>query len=367
MLGLYIHIPFCLHKCYYCNFNSIPIDNSFLLKQYTEALIKEIQNRKNSTIIKTIYLGGGTPTILPVQNIEKIFNIIFKNFKILNHPEISIEANPDTINLRKLKTLYLLGINRISLGIQAFQDKLLKNIGRTYSVKEIFKSYGLIRESSFNNVSFDLMFDLPNQTFFDWEQTLLKTVKLKPEHISAYALTIEKGSIWEKEKKQISTEEVEMYKFAIKYLKTAGYKHYEISNFSLLNKESQHNQIYWNNQEYMGIGAGAYSYIDNRRFGNIADPKTYITRVLNNEDIINEEEILNFEDKIRESIILKLRLIKGINIQEFNQQYKIDFEEKFKDALSKMIKLKLLKKVGNYIRLTKKGILLSNEVFIEFL
>ena len=354
MKSLYIHIPFCKHRCYYCDFNSYSnIDN--LIDDYMIALKKEIQSYSFSEY-KTIYFGGGTPSYVDERKIVEILKLI--DYKTAE--EVTIEVNPGTVNKEKLQYYIDNGINRLSIGLQATQNDILKAIGRIHTLQEFEKTFLDAREVGFKNISVDLMFGLPNQTLEDVNESLEYIIKLKPEHISCYSLILHQKIF---DNLPSDEDEREMYYLIIDKLREAGYKHYEISNFAKPGYESKHNLVYWNQGEYVGAGAGASSYIDNKRYSNVSNIKEYI----NNYDNRTIEEIQSEEDKEREYIILKLRLIEGINIEEINEKFNINACEKYKEQIEKLMKIALLEKDEKKIRLTKKGLDLANVVWQEFI
>jgi len=267
-LGLYLHFPFCISKCPYCDFNSYQLENDNQISSYISALYQEItaySKKFKKSNIKTIYLGGGTPTILSGIQICNILEFCKDKFTIDKNAEITIEANPGTLDGKKLKLLIKSGINRLSLGGQSFNDLFLEKLGRIHNTQEIIDSYYLAREAGFNNINIDIMFALPDQTTEDLQDTLKKAVFLKSDHLSLYNLTIKPGTEYYKDYKKgklnlpTEDEDFDMYSWAINYLEENGFEHYEIANFAHPHKRSKHNQIYWQNQPYLGIGAGAYS------------------------------------------------------------------------------------------------------------
>ena len=354
MKSLYIHIPFCKQKCLYCDFNSYSNADK-LINDYVIALKNEIQSYSFNAY-KTIYFGGGTPSYIDEKSIIDILNCV--DYK--KAEEITIEVNPGTVTKEKLRSYIENGINRLSIGLQATQDNILKEIGRIHTLEDFEKTYIMAREVGFKNISVDLMFGLPNQALKDVEESLDFIIKINPEHVSCYSLILHENIFNNLPEDE---EEREMYYLIINKLKEAGYEHYEISNFAKPGYESKHNLVYWNQGEYVGVGAGASSYIDNKRYTNVTNINKYITNY--GDRII--EEIQSADDKEREYIILKLRLIDGINIEEMNEKFNINVCEKYKEQIEKMKKLELLEYNDKKIRLTKKGLDLANVVWQEFL
>lgn len=371
--GIYIHIPFCKRKCYYCDFNSYANkEESF--KPFKEAIIKEIKNRKEllKDLITSIYIGGGTPNVLPPFYIEEILNEIYKYYDISKDAEISIELNPGLINDEKLKIYKEIGINRVSIGLQAWQDKLLKKIGRIHTIRDFIGNYDMTTKY-FNNINIDIMYALPDQTFDDFKETLSNVVALKPTHISCYGLILEEGTVlyklYEDNKiKPVDDEfEMMMYHYGIDFLKDNGYEHYEISNYALPGYECQHNLLYWKDLQYIGFGPGAYSFVDNSRCGNVKDIKEYIEMIDKTGTAIKDIDVLDEKDKMSEYMFLGLRMMSGVYDRDFKSRFGKSMFSVFKDAIDKNIELNLLIREGDNIRLTQRGVDVSNNVFEDFL
>ncbi|MFH1824976.1 MAG: radical SAM family heme chaperone HemW [Candidatus Firestonebacteria bacterium] len=372
-IGIYIHIPFCIKKCNYCDFNSYVIENESLKSKYIKALMLELDNyEKENILIKSIYIGGGTPTVLSGCELESILKNILKNFKTKTNIEITVEANPGTIDYEKILILKNAGVNRLSFGLQSTDDKILKCLGRIHTYSNFLENYNLARKIKFNNINIDIMFGIPGQTVSDLKNTLLKVKDLQPEHISAYDLTVEEGTNFYNDLKEgrlkcvLESDEVEMYYLIIDLLKDK-YLHYEISNFAMLGKECIHNKIYWTNDEYIGIGAGACSKFNEYRYGNEKDFNEYIKLIYNKNSAILYREFINKDTEIKETTFLGLRLLEGINVKEWSERFGMDFFELFKDKLARLEDVNLIEMVKNYVRLTRKGLFLSNEVFVEFI
>lgn len=374
-LGLYLHLPFCISKCPYCDFNSYPLTEGKELEHYLNALYGEIEiysEKMKNRNIESIYFGGGTPTVLSGLSIYNIINYCKKTFKMNKEIEITIEANPGTLSKRKLKLIYQSGVNRLSIGGQSFDDLLLKKLGRIHTVREIIESYYMAREAGFKNINIDIMYALPEQSLKNLKTTLKKAVKLKPEHVSIYGLTINPGTKYYYDyqnnllKLPSEDEEYDMFKWIINFLKQNNYEQYEISNFALPSKRSVHNQIYWKNQEYLGIGAGAYSYLKGYRYGNIKKPVRYISKISEGKLPIDEGERLSLKKRMAETIILGLRTKEGIGFKRFRERFKIDIDNVFGTQIDKLINLKLIKREKNKIKLSKDGIFVANVVFREF-
>lgn len=352
MKSIYIHIPFCKNKCWYCDFNSFSGKEN-LINDYMIALKKEIQSYSFDEL-QTVYFGGGTPSYVDAKYIEEILTML----KCKN-AEITLEVNPGTATEEKLRRYIASGVNRLSIGLQATQNDILKDIGRIHTLEEFDKTYKLARNVGFTNISVDLMFGLPNQTLKDVKESLDYILKIGPEHISCYSLILHKDT-----KKHLPSDEEErkMYHYLVATLKNAGYVHYEISNFAKKGFESKHNLVYWNQEEYVGVGAGASSYVNNIRYTNERNIEKYI---LENKREIEEEQDL--ESKLREYVILKLRLVKGLNLEEASKRFNVNIEEKFANEIQKMCKYGLLKVDDGNMSLTDRGLDLANIVWEEFI
>lgn len=358
MKSLYVHIPFCKQKCLYCDFNSYSGKEN-LIDKYVEALKKEISNYKIRDY-NTIYFGGGTPSIILEKYIKEILDMLETEDR-----EITLELNPGTIDENKLRAYKEAGVNRLSIGLQATQNSILKEIGRIHTFEEFDEAYNLVRKCGFKNINVDLMFGLPNQTLKDVNESLDYLIKINPEHISCYSLILHNNIF-----KNLPTdeEEREMYHTIVKRLKEAGYTHYEISNFAKQNMESKHNLCYWNQQEYVGVGAGASSYIDGKRYTNELNIEKYIEKINNNMVQYEVEEEQDEESKLREYIILKTRLIEGLGIEDTNKKFNVDLMKKFENEINKLKNLGLIETIQNTkIKLTDKGLDLANIVWEEFI
>ena len=378
-LGIYIHIPFCIQKCIYCDFVSYP-NKLNLQSDYIEKLIKEIDEEKelfDKYNVTTIYIGGGTPSAIESKNIVRILEKIKQVIKIedLRNIETTIEINPGTITKQKLLDYKQAGINRISIGLQSTNDKILKNIGRIHSYQDFLDSYQLIRSIGFNNVNVDLMIGLPNQTIKDIKESIEKIVNSKygkPEHISTYSLIIEPNTQIEKlideNKMKLPTDEEErkQYDYAKNMLELNEYEHYEISNFALKGKRSKHNTNCWEQKEYIGFGVAAHSYINKKRFSNTENLNTYLQK--DYKEIKTIHEIQNIEEEQKEYMLLGLRKIDGIEISKFKEKFNgINPIFLFRNELEKLTKQKLIKIDLDNIKLTKKGLDLANIVWEEFI
>ena len=376
-LGLYIHIPFCKKKCNYCDFISFFCDIP-KIETYFECLLKEIENiqieNAEKKEISTIYIGGGTPSFPDSKYIVKILETIKKKFKLHENIEITIEINPGTVDKEKLIDYKKIGINRISIGLQCVQNRLLKLIGRIHTYEDFLSTYKMVKEVGFDNINIDLMLGLPTQTQDELIDGLNEVINLKPNHISIYSLIIESGTLIEKMINenviQLPDEDIErkMYWKTKEILEKNGYNDYEISNFSIDGFESKHNLSCWNQDEYIGFGLAAHSYNNNKRFSNIECLENYIENIKNNEfekNIVIQEKQTR-ETKAKEFMMIGLRKIDGVSISEFEKRFRINPLFYFRFEINRLTKQKLIEVDLDNIKLTTKGLDFANKVFEEF-
>lgn len=386
-IGIYVHIPFCMKKCYYCDFCSFESSEK-LQEEYISALIQEIRASKICTneqynkiendkdyIVKTLYIGGGTPSIINEKYIGRIINELNNKFTFDKDLEATIEVNPGTVTYNKIKYYKEIGINRLSIGLQSTNNRLLKLIGRIHNYSEFETTYQIAREIGFKNINVDLMIGLPGQTIEDVEKSLRCIVEKNPEHISVYSLILEDDTklkqLIESKDLNLPSDDVErkMYWQVKSILEKNNYKHYEISNFSKANYESRHNTDCWKQKEYLAFGLGAHSYLSNIRFSNTTNIQNYIENIRNRdfEKNINIEEIQNQETKMSEYIILGLRLIKGFNTEDFFKKFNTRFEDIYKKEIQKLTNENLIQICKGNVKLTNKGIDFANIVWGEFI
>lgn len=358
MISLYIHIPFCKSKCKYCDFLSFP--RSEYINAYKEALLKEINAFDCSDTVKSIFIGGGTPSLIDSSIMAEIMDSLGK-FNILENAEITIEANPGTLTDNKLKTYRENGINRISMGLQAWQNNLLKTLGRIHTREEFIENY-YITSKYFDNINIDLMFSLPDQTFEIWIETLENVTSLKPKHISAYSLIVEEGTPFYNMDLNLPDEETDrkMYHSAIKYLNDKGYKQYEISNFALPGYNSIHNTVYWQRGNYKGFGLGSASLINNTRYKNTESIEDYINGIT-----VTEREILTKDDAMAEYMFLGLRMTEGVSISRFKKEFGLSLTDKYKYVINKYSDYIIINK--DKLSLTTEGFDISNMIFADML
>lgn len=367
--SLYIHIPFCQKKCIYCDFFSVPLDEALAMK-YIGGIIAELGLRRDSMgKLETVYIGGGTPTIIPALSIVLLMKKIKDVIGSAAGAEITIEGNPGTVTREAIQAYVDSGINRFSLGIQSFDNDELKLLGRIHTLEDTLKALALARQAGMGNISIDLIYGIPGQNAEGWARNVSAAVEIMPEHISAYELTPEKGTrlyeaIRGKEMEKPAEEAiVGMYYHLIDRLTDAGYRHYEISNFARPGFECRHNLNYWDRGEYIGAGAAAHSFIGNKRVNNVADISRYIELIKAGELPIDREIEISRDDAIKESVFLGLRKTEGIDIQMFRDGFGIDIAE----ASLSLMDAGLLTYDGSHLRLTRPGIVVSNEVIVRLL
>ena len=397
-LGLYLHIPFCVSKCAYCDFLSFPISRSTpqqdlisadVVSKYVAALIKEIGSCQTKEFesyqIDTIFMGGGTPSILAGKEIEGIFQALQGNFFIAKDAEISIEVNPGTVTKEKVKVWKDVGINRLSIGLQSVNDDELKVLGRVHTFRQFQETYALAREAGFHNINIDLISGIPGQTLDGFLKTLEKVGKCSPEHISAYSLIIEEetpfGKRYGERRSQepskdkgilpLPSEDVEwaMYQQTEDVLSSFGYQRYEISNYAKEGFICKHNTGYWERKDYLGVGLGAASLFEDTRFQNVSDLEVYLERIKNKQSAREESdtEVLSLKAQMDEFIFLGLRQIKGVSKAKFQQCFGEAMEAVYQKSMRKLVREGLLIVEGDKVSLTKRGIDISNTVFVEFL
>jgi oxygen-independent coproporphyrinogen-3 oxidase len=370
-VSLYLHIPFCIKRCSYCDFTTFTNNTHETISNYVNQLCKEIKSYKEDKLtIKTIFFGGGTPSVLKIEAMEQIFQSINDTFDLSECEETTIEINPVNLNRSNFKNYKSLGINRLSMGVQTFNDELLKNINRDHSVENIYLTYQEARKAGFDNFNLDLMFGLPYQTTDDLDNTLNKAIELNPEHISLYCLDLHENTPMYDEyeagkiKLQEDSVNLKMFENAKEYLDKNGFIHYEISNWSKPNRQAKHNLVYWRNEPYIGIGVSSASYYKKIRYTNTKDLKEYI-----NQDsfaIIKAEQ--SFKEDLEETVFMKLRLLEeGLSIKEINQRFNVDFEKYYQDELKFLLSNNLLIKNDDNLKLSPEAIFVSNEVFEKFI
>lgn len=406
-LSLYLHIPFCSLKCSYCDFNSYA-GLQALVRPYVDALIAEISLWREKTRgyqVHTVFFGGGTPSLLPLAELERIMSALHDNFQVIDGCEVSLEANPGTVDLAYLRDLLALGINRLSLGVQSFHDDELAALDRIHSAEEARQAYGWARQTGFERINLDLIYGLPQQPMERWRASLEEAIALAPDHLSLYALTVEEGTklAYDIGRGRVSEPDAdvqaEMYEWSQERLAQAGYEHYEISNWARLpdgqarpGQRCRHNLTYWENRPYLGLGAGAHSYLGGFRFADVYSPRQYIERVekAEKQGLLGSEGIASFlralpqvayreemtpELEMADTVILGLRLIEGLSLEAFHQRFGRQLLDRYGPAVQELEELGLLERTpstgsgqaDSRLRLTPRGRLLANEVFLRFL
>lgn len=377
--GVYIHIPFCARKCTYCNFNTTDFFDD-LAENYIRALETEInlwgarllEERSKKLSIDTIYFGGGTPSIVEAKQLARLIAACRASFDVSRDAEITIEINPSTFSRQKIEGWLRAGINRASVGVQTFLDRELASLSRTHSSADARLTVDALRECGFANISLDLIAGLPNQTLEDWEFNLGEALRLKPEHLSLYLLEIKEGTqlyAQIKRSQQPRPDDdlaAEMYRMICKATRGAGYEHYEISNFARDQFRSRHNMKYWIDAPFYGMGCGAHSYDGRARWVNILKTESYIDSVARNGVAIAERRELSAEDRASEALFMGLRLKEGIDLSAFREEFSIDVADHYRGELENLAEAGLVEMRDNRLSLTPKGMLLSNEVFVNF-
>jgi len=372
MLGLYIHVPFCANKCNYCGFFSTHYE-TIKADEYLSALHLEIKRHALHFAEQTfgsVYIGGGTPTTLTRDQFYRLFSIIHQNVNLPTDAEITVEANPHTITSNLLIQLKKLGVTRISLGVQSFSDEVLAQLGRIHSSDEAVTAVHAVRDGGFRNIGIDLIFGIPGQTEQQWNSTLETTASLAPDHISAYSLSIDEGSqLYRdvKDGKRVSPDNdvsATMYGTALQFLRSCGYHRYEISNFCLPGFECIHNVNYWDRGEYVGIGPGAWSFIGNKRWANVADVGQYVSRLMSGNSVQDQDtvEFVNEEQAAIEKLFLGLRKTSGVDLAAFGLQFGKDALDALMNNIGNLERDGVVNVKKGVLMLTARGILHSNEV-----
>ncbi|CCY58626.1 putative oxygen-independent coproporphyrinogen III oxidase [Clostridium sp. CAG:632] len=376
-ISLYLHIPFCVKKCHYCDFLSFPGCSLSRQAEYVDAMIQEIHAYREAAEdyeVKTIFLGGGTPSLLEKELVERLFHELYSVWRAAPETEITIEANPGTLSREKLIGYHMIGINRLSLGLQSTIAQELATIGRIHNYEQFLANYYLAREAGFDNINIDIMSALPGQTLISYGKTLERILKLQPEHISSYSLILEEGTdFWENAEieRALPSEQTEriMYHYTKKCLQNAGYERYEISNYAKPGYACLHNQVYWTGGEYLGLGLGAASYWKGARFSNTPDMEEYMENCSRARITENRKEIVTATQKSRmeEYMFLGLRMIRGVSIREFERRFGIPMNRIYGTVIRSYIGQGLLKIEQDRLMLTERGIDVSNSVMADFL
>ncbi|WP_122646906.1 radical SAM family heme chaperone HemW [Enterococcus mediterraneensis] len=374
-ISAYLHIPFCEHICYYCDFNKVFLEGQ-PVDEYIEMLLREIQlglAQQPITEAKTIYIGGGTPTSLSAKQLDCLLAGVTEYFPMETVKEFTIEANPGDLTKEKLQVMKNYDIDRLSMGVQTFDNRLLKKIGRKHSAEDVYQTIELLRKEQFDNVSIDLIYALPGQSLESFRDTLKRALDLDLPHYSMYSLILENKTMfmnWVRQGRiELPDQEVEsqMFEEAIEQMEKHGRHQYEISNFALSGKESQHNLIYWNNENYFGFGAGASGYLGDRRYKNYGPIQHYLKPLRENKLPAYEEEFLTKQNQMEEEMFLGLRKIAGISKRVFKEKFGVDFQTVYGAVLPELKQKGWLLEEEDAIRLTDTGLFIGNEVFEKFL
>ena len=376
--GIYIHIPFCKSRCSYCDFATDVYRNNEAVERYVSALCAEIQNSKfkiqnSEDRIETIYFGGGTPSLLSAAQLEKILSAIHQKFAVEPEIEFTLEMNPATVTIEKLRDFKNLGVNRASFGVQTFDDRALKLLARGHDANDARQTFELLRRAGFDNISFDLIAGLPHQTLRDWEQNLDEALRLNPEHLSLYLLEIHEGTpLAEQIRSQRQPKPDEdlaaaMYEMMIGKTADAGFSQYEISNFCRDGFQSRHNSKYWLCEPVFAFGVSAHSFDGKRRWANERDTNRYVSLIENETTPVVEINELDEKQLAGEFAFLNLRLTKGLDLDEYKSRFGIDLRENLAEDLARLEDFGLIKYAGNHLKLTRHGMVYSNEVFALFI
>ena len=366
----YVHIPFCTQICYYCDFSKVFIKNQ-PVDSYLEHLLQEFHSYDIQKL-RTLYIGGGTPTALSASQLEVLLEGLTKNLDLSMLEELTIEANPGDLDADKIAVLQNSAVNRVSLGVQTFDDKMLKKIGRSHTEKDIYENIDRLKLAGFDNISIDLIYALPGQTMDQVKDNVAKAIALDIPHMSLYSLILENHTVFmnrmRRGKLPLPKEEVEaeMFEYIIAELEKAGFEHYEISNFSKTGFESRHNLMYWDNAEYYGIGAGASGYVDGVRYKNHGPIRHYLKAVEEGSARINEEH-LSLREQMEEEMFLGLRKKSGVSMARFEEKFERSFQELYGDIVKDLIRQGLMQLDGDRVRVTKRGLFLGDTVAERFI
>lgn len=367
--GIYVHIPFCKSKCAYCDFNSFAGAES-MIEPYIASLCNEIcvAGERNRICVDTVYIGGGTPTFCGTKALCKIIDAINSAFRITKDCEITAECNPGTADFSKLSAMRSAGINRLSIGLQSTDDKMLRDLGRIHTFGEFSDCFADARKAGFENISLDLMFGLPNQTPKIWYETLHRAAEFGAEHISCYALKLEEGTPLAAKNPPLPDDDTvaDMYDSCVAILSEHGYGRYEISNFAHRGFESRHNLKYWHCDDFLGLGAGAFSCMGSTRFSNCAPICDYISKIQSGGSAVSEKTTLSDFDRMSEFVFLGLRCADGISLSEFKNRFDRDISEVFGKPIKKFTDMGFLISEGDRLRFAEQAFFVSNTVLSEF-
>ncbi len=374
-ISLYVHIPFCVRKCRYCDFLSMPADAG-VIERYLQVLHRDIRYSAamiQDRVADTVFIGGGTPSILSAQQLQTLLSQIRQAFRLAEDAEFTIETNPGTLSMEKLEAMRQGGVNRLSIGLQAVQEQCLSFLGRIHDYRTFEDNYHLARQAGFDNINIDLMSGIPCLNLAMWKETLEKVIRLKPEHISAYSLIVEEGTpfyeMGDALYDLLPSEDVERQMYAVtgQMLERAGYHRYEISNYSLPGRQCRHNEGYWTGREYLGVGLGAASLYQNCRFRREDNLGAYMEKGVEGKFSRCEEHLLSKREQMEEFVFLGLRLMRGISVREFEARFQVPFMDVYGETAASYLKTGHLKMEGQFLSFTPAGIDVSNRILCEFL
>nr|WP_265459189.1 radical SAM family heme chaperone HemW [Enterococcus sp. HY326] len=374
-VSAYLHIPFCEHICYYCDFNKVFLEGQ-PVDEYIEALLKEIQLTKARFPVEemaTLYIGGGTPTSLSAKQLDRLLSGVRELLPFNDQNEFTVEANPGDLTQEKLQVMKNYGVNRLSMGVQTFDDKLLKKIGRKHTAADVYETMAFLEKENFENVSIDLIYALPGQTLESFRDTLKRAIELDLPHYSLYSLILENKTMfmnWVRQGRlELPDQDIESQMFAetIELMASGNRQQYEVSNFAIPGKESQHNLVYWNNEHYFGLGAGASGYLGNIRYKNHGPIQHYLAPLRDNQLPIREEEKLSRTNQMEEEMFLGLRKRQGISPAHFAEKFQVSLDSVYGLVIEELIQENLLMQREDYLALTEEGLFLGNDVFERFL
>ena len=367
-IGVYVHVPYCVKKCSYCDFCSFPPDKAPDRHAYIDALLREMDlYRERDLTVDTVFLGGGTPSLLTPDELDRILTHIRDVFRVTPDAEITLEANPGTVTRESMRRAISAGVNRISLGLQSIHESEMKILGRIHNYDDFLAAYSMVRELGIDNVNVDLMYAIPSQTVESLSETVDRVLSLSPEHVSLYSLILEEDTPLYDERDTLEfpdeDAEIAMYSLVTDKLRGAGYTHYEISNYARAGRESRHNLRYWRGDRYLGFGISAYSYFDGVRFGNTRDPNLYIS----GDGIAIDREQIDLEREAYEYVMLGLRLGEGISLTEYSTCFGVDFLENRRDCIDRLVTMGYATLDGDRLKLTERGFYVNNAILTELI
>ncbi len=367
-IGVYVHVPYCVRKCSYCDFCSFPPDSAPDRRAYIDALLQEMDlYRDRKLVVDTVFFGGGTPSLLTPDELSKILSHIREVFCVAPDAEITLEANPGTVTRESMHSIVKAGVNRVSLGLQSVHENEMKILGRIHNYDDFLTAYAIVRELGIDNINVDLMYAIPSQTLESLSETVDRVLSLSPEHVSLYSLILEEGTPLcdRRDSLELPDEDTEiaMYSLVTDKLRRAGYLHYEISNYARPGRESRHNLRYWRGGRYLGFGISAYSYFDGVRFGNTRDPELY----LSGKGIAVDSEVIDSEREAYEYVMLGLRLGEGISLTDYRARFGRDFLDGRRESIDRLTAMGYAMQNGDRLQLTERGFYVNNAILTELI